>query len=61
MENDKKKRQAVENGDSLSSNKKRQIYIWDENMEFFNSLRNKSKLINLLIRKYKEEHGESTT
>lgn len=41
--------------------KKRQIYIWDENMEFFNSLKNKSKLINLLIRKYREEHGESAS
>lgn len=34
---------------------KRQIYLWDENKDFFNGLKNKSKLINLLIRKYREE------
>lgn len=41
---------------------KRQIYLWDENLEFFNGLRNKSKLINLLLRKYRQENeldGES--
>ena len=37
---------------------KRQVYIWPENMEFFNGLTNKSRLINLLIKKYREEHGE---
>lgn len=35
---------------------KRQIYLWDENLEFFNGLRNKSKLINLLLRKYRQEN-----
>lgn len=35
---------------------KRQIYLWDENLEFFNELKNKSKLINLLLRKYREEN-----
>ena len=37
------------------SKNKRQIYIWPDNLEFFNGLRNKSKLINLLLIKYKEE------
>lgn len=36
---------------------KRQIYVWDENIEFFNSLPNKSKTINMLIKKYMELHG----
>lgn len=35
---------------------KRQFYLWDENLEFYESLNNKSKLINLLIRKYREEN-----
>lgn len=34
---------------------KRQVYIWPENIEFFNGLKNKSKTLNLLIRKYREE------
>lgn len=34
---------------------KRQIYVWTENKEFFDNLRNKSKFINLLIKKYREE------
>lgn len=49
----------------MASNKnKRQIYVWDENMEFFKNLKNKSKLINLLMRKYRQENeidGESET
>ncbi len=36
---------------------KRQIYVWDENLEFFKELPNKSKLINLLLKKYRESHG----
>lgn len=42
---------------------KRQIYLWPENKEFYDDLKNKSKLINLLLRKYKEENevdGEPT-
>lgn len=35
---------------------KRQFYLWDENKEFYESLKNKSKLINLLLRKYRLEH-----
>lgn len=27
------------------------IYIWDENLEYFNSLPNKSAVINLLLKK----------
>lgn len=27
------------------------IYIWDENLEYFNSLPNKSSVINLLLKK----------
>lgn len=41
---------------------KRQVYIWDENLELFNKANNKSKLINLLLRKYRqkvEDDGES--
>lgn len=45
----------------MENNKKRQIYIWDENLEFFENLPNKSKLLNLLMRKYRQEiaNGES--
>jgi hypothetical protein len=59
----KNKRQADAIGESLSSKNKRQFYLWDENKEFYEGLGNKSKLINLLIRKYREEHedGESAT
>lgn len=35
---------------------KKQIYVWGENLEFFNGLHNKSKLVNLLIRKYRLEN-----
>lgn len=35
---------------------KRQIYVWDENLGFFTNLPNKSKLINLLLRKYRQEN-----
>lgn len=34
---------------------KKQIYVWPQNLEFFMSLPNKSRTINLLIQKYKEE------
>jgi hypothetical protein len=34
---------------------KRQVYIWPEHKEFFDHLRNKSKFINLLIKKYRAE------
>ena len=34
---------------------KKQIYIWPENLEFFESLTNKSRTMNLLIKKYQEE------
>ena len=37
---------------------KRQVYIWTENKEFFDNLRNKSKFINLLIKKYRTEVGD---
>ena len=32
-----------------------QMYIWDDNLEFLKEVKNKSKLINLLLRKYREE------
>ena len=32
-----------------------QLYIWDDNLEFLKEIKNKSKLINLLLRKYREE------
>lgn len=34
---------------------KRQIYLWDENKEFYDKLPNKSKFINLLIREYMKD------
>jgi len=37
---------------------KRQIYVWPENKEFFDKLPNKSRLINLLLKKYREENEE---
>ena len=36
---------------------KRQIYIWEENKQFYESLSNKSRFINLLIKKYIAEQG----
>lgn len=51
-------------GRSLTNPHKKQIYVWPENLEFFNGLRNKSRLLNLLMKKYKEEtdaDGESNT
>ena len=32
-----------------------QLYIWDDNLEFLKEVKNKSKLVNLLLRKYREE------
>jgi len=32
-----------------------QLYIWDDNLEFLKDVKNKSKLINLLLIKYREE------
>lgn len=32
-----------------------QVYIWDDNLEFLKDVKNRSKLINLLLRKYREE------
>ena len=32
-----------------------QLYIWDDNLEFLKNVKNKSKLVNLLLRKYREE------
>lgn len=53
MDKVKNKRQ----GDAVAgSANKRQFYLWDENKEFYESLKNKSKLINLLLRKYRLEH-----
>lgn len=46
---------------SKSYNKnKRQIYVWIENKQFFDNLRNKSKFINLLIKKYREDVEDET-
>ncbi len=39
---------------------KRQIYVWTENKQFFDNLKNKSKFINLLIRKYREDIEDET-
>lgn len=35
---------------------KRQIYVWPENKEFYDQLQNKSRVINLLLKKYREEN-----
>lgn len=32
-----------------------QLYIWDDNLAFLKNVKNKSKLVNLLLRKYQEE------
>lgn len=40
---------------------KRQIYLWPENKEFWDKLPNKSKFINLLIKKYREETEDDGT
>lgn len=40
---------------------KRQIYLWQENKEFWDNLPNKSKFINLLMKKYREEIEEDGT
>lgn len=32
-----------------------QFYVWDDNLEFLKEVKNKSKLVNLLLRKYREE------
>lgn len=32
-----------------------QLYIWDDNLEFLKEVKNKSKLVNLLLRKYRTE------
>lgn len=37
---------------------KRQIYVWPENKAFYDSLSNKSRVINLLLKKYREESEE---
>lgn len=42
-----------------SKNKnKRQVYIWDENLALFNASKNKSQLINLLLRNYRQKVGD---
>ena len=37
---------------------KRQIYLWPENKEFYDGLKNKSRLLNILIKKYRQETEE---
>lgn len=37
---------------------KRQIYLWPENKAFYDDLKNKSRLINILIKKYRQETEE---
>lgn len=32
-----------------------QLYIWDDNLLFLKDVKNKSKLVNLLLQKYREE------
>jgi len=36
---------------------KRQVYIWEENKEFYDKLPNKSKFINKLIIEYRKVNG----
>ena len=40
----------------MDSKNKRQIYIWDENKEYYDELKNKSRFINLLIKNYRKEN-----
>ena len=35
---------------------KRQVYLWPENKEFWDSLPNRSKFLNKLIIKYRQEN-----
>ena len=39
----------------MPARNKVQVYIWDDNLEFLASVKNKSKLINLLLNKYRSE------
>lgn len=39
-----------------NTNNKRQIYLWPENKQFYDELKNKSRLINLLLKKYRQEN-----
>lgn len=32
-----------------------QLYIWDDNLVFLKDIKNKSKLVNLLLQKYRSE------
>ena len=57
MENKTKNNQLRAEGNSHTGNK-RQIYLWDENKVFYDSVKNKSRLINLLLKKYREENKE---
>lgn len=38
---------------------KRQIYLWDDNKDYYDNLPNKSRLVNLLLRKYRAENDTS--
>ena len=40
---------------------KRQIYLWAENKDFWDNLPNKSKFINRLIIKYRQENNVDGT
>ena len=44
--------------DKVDSNikNKRQVYVWPENKEFWDNLPNRSKFLNKLIIKYREEN-----
>jgi len=44
--------------DKETKKNKRQIYVWPENKDFYDGLVNKSRLVNLLIKKYRQENEE---
>lgn len=41
--------------DNTKNSNKRQVYIHPDNLDFWDNLKNKSGLINKLLRKYREE------
>lgn len=39
----------------MKKKNRRQIYVWDVNLKYFDELQNKSSLLNRLILKYRRE------
>lgn len=45
----------------MEKENRKQIYVWDDNLEFYEALKNKSKLVNLLLIKYRQEIEDGTS